>query len=180
MNKPLNVWDDALGNRVVAVPAISLPLTAARADNGAVLTATATGGAMGISRTAGTSLALVGETPTASAATDKALWEILLPNTYVPGNNITVALDAVVTGAGTLTAASTTLAVAAYTEIAGVEAALTVTGSQQFGKTESTYTFTVTGTNLVAGQRIVIEVTMVVTTSAGACTGNLKEVTVTA
>jgi len=159
-----------------------LSLTDAKSDAGVPLTAAAgtPAGAVGVSRTAGTSLVLVGEATSASAKTNKALWELNLPSTYVAGANISVLVNAIVTGSGTLTAASTTITVAAYTEINGIEAALTVSAAQQFDKTGEALTFTVTGTGLVPGQHIAVEVTVLVTTSAGACTGQLNSIALVA
>lgn len=159
-----------------------LPLTDAKADSGIPLTAAAgtPTGAVGVSRTAGTSLQLVGEATSASAKTNKAFWEFDLPQTYVAGADIPVIVNAIVTGSGTLTAASTTITVAAYTEINGVEAALTVSAAQQFDKTGETLTFTITGTGLVPYQHIAIEITMLVTSASGANTGTLNSVAIQA
>ena len=155
-----------------------LPLTDAKADTGIPLTAAAgtPAGAVGIARTAGTSLQLVGEATSASAKTDVALWEFDLPATYVAGANIPVIVNVIVTGTGTLTAASTTITVAAYTEAAGVETALTVSAAQEFDKTGEILTFTITGTGLVPYQHIAIEITMLVTSASGANTGTINSV----
>jgi hypothetical protein len=152
-----------------------LKLTDAKSDAGIALAATASAGAVGVARTAGTSLQLVGEATSASAVTDKAIFEFNLPDTYAAGANIPVTINAVVTGSGTMTAASTTMTVAAYTETNGVEAALTVSAAVQIPKTTAAnLAFTITGTNLVAGQHLVVELSMLVTTSAGACTGYIN------
>ena len=153
-----------------------LILTEAKADTGVPLTATATGGAVGVKRTAGTSLTLDGETASSGAATDKAMWELNLPTTYVAGANVPVIVNANYTGAGTPTAATTTLTVTAYTEVNGVEAALTVSAAQQFTGVATNYTFTITGTGLVVGSHIVIEVTMLVTNAASTNVGHLNSV----
>lgn len=153
-----------------------LALVEAKADTGVSLTATATGGAVGVKRTAGTSLTLDGETASSGAATDKAMWELNLPSTYVPGANIPVIVNANYTGAGTPTAATTTITVTAYTEVNGVEAALTVSAAQQFTGVAANYTFTITGTGLVVGSHIVIEVTMLVTNAASTNVGHINSV----
>lgn len=159
-----------------------LPLTDAKSDAGVPLTAAAgtPAGAVGVARTAGTSLALVGEATSASAKTNKAFWEFNLPSTYIAGSNIPVKINAIVTGSGTLTGASTTIAVAAYTETNGVEAALTVSAAQQFDKTGENLTFTITGTGLTPGQHVAVEVTMLVTSASGANTGQLNSISITA
>ena len=124
----------------------NIPLTDAAADTGVFLTATATAGAMGVQRTAGTSLVLVGEATSGNAKTDKAMWEMCVPASYVPGQALPVTVNANYTGAGTVTAASTTLTLAAYTETNGVEAAIAgVTAAQQFTATATDYMFSIPG-----------------------------------
>lgn len=159
-----------------ASPTRHLGITNAKSDAGVPLTATATAGAMGITRTAGTSLQLNGEATSASAVTDKAMWEFNLPDSYVAGANIPVLVNCATTGSGTLTGASTTITVNAYTEVNGVETALTVSAAQQFNATQGTLTFTITGTGLVAGTAIALEIVMLVTSSLGANTGHVYSV----
>lgn len=160
----------------------NLPLTYARADSGAVLGTTASGGIMGISRTAGTSMTLVGEATSASAKTDKAYLEIAVPDSFVAGSALPVTVNANYTGSGTVTAASTTVALAAYTEAGGVESAIAgITAAQQITGTPTDYVFTIpAAAALVPGQRVLLEVTLVVTTSAGAATGQVNNMAVTA
>lgn len=158
-------------------PGRFLPITSAKSDAGVGLTATATGGAMGVSRTAGTSLRLVGEATSASAVTDKAMWEFSLPDTYVAGAVIPVNANAAIGGTGTITAASCTLALAAYSEALGVETALTVTGgTQQIVAGGGTLSWNVAGTGLVPGSHVALELTMLITTATGANTGQVNEV----
>lgn len=149
-------------------------LTNGKTDPGVPMTATATGGAFGVSRTAGTSLVLAGEVTSSNAKTDKVLWEFNLPDTYVAGTNVPVVINANYTGSGTITGGSTSLTVTAYTETNGVEAALTVSSAQLFTGTATDYTFTITGTGLTPGRHLVVEVAMLVTTSSGANTGQLN------
>lgn len=152
-------------------------LTNGKSDLGVPMTAAAgtPTGTVGISRTAGTSMALTGEATSSSAKTDKVIFEFNLPTSYVAGANVPVTINALATG-GTITGASTTMTVAAYTETNGVEAGLTVSAAQQIPSTATNLVFTVTGTNLVPGQHMVIELTMLVTTSAGAGTGTINSV----
>lgn len=153
-----------------------LNLTSARSDAGATLTASPSAGVMGIARTAGTSLQLIGEATSSNAKTDYAMWEFSLPDSYVAAANIPVTINAIVTGAGTLNAGSTTITLAAYTEVNGVETAITVSAAQAFTKTGGDLVFTITGTGLAPSQRLVFEITMLVTTSAGACTGYINKI----
>jgi hypothetical protein len=151
-------------------------LTDALTDSGVGLSTAPSAGAFGVSRTAGTSLVLTGEATSSSAKTDKALFETNIPTTYQANANIPVTVNANYATTGTVTAASTTISVAAYTEINGVEAALTVSAAQQFTATAANYIFTITGTGLVPGEHISIEVVMLVTTSAGAATGQINSI----
>lgn len=155
-----------------------LSLTEGKSDLGVPMTAAAgtPTGTVGVARTAGTSLTLVGEATSSSAKTNKVIFEFNLPSTYVAGANIPVVVNANYTGSGTVTAASTTITAQLYTETNGVEAAVTTSAAQQFTGTATNYTYTVTGTGLVAGQHVMLELTMLVTTSAGAATGQLNSV----
>lgn len=155
------------------------PLTNGKSDAGVPMTAAAgtPTGTVGVSRTAGTSLTLVGEATSSSAKTDKVLFEFNIPDTYVTGTSIPVTVNASVSGSGTLTAASTTITLAAYSETDGVEAALTVSAAQQIVAAGSNLVFTVTpSTAIVAGRRMVLEITMLVTSSSGANTGVVNAV----
>jgi hypothetical protein len=155
-----------------------LSMTAVRGDSGLVATATpgTPTGTLGIARSAGASLTLNTETTSASAVTDKGLWELNLPDSYVAGANVAVTVGAIVTGAGTLTGASTTLTLAAYTEVGGVETALVVSAAQQFGKTAGNYVFTITGTGLTPGAHIALELIALVTSASGANTGVINSI----
>lgn len=160
-------------------PLRHLPLTSAKSDAGVALTATATGGAMGVSRTAGTSLQLVGEATSSSAKTDKAMWEFVLPDTYNAGAAVGVTANAAISGSGTLTAASCTLALNVYSEVNGVETALTVSPAaaspQQITAAGADINWSITaGNSLAVGARLVAELTMVITSSSGANTGEIN------
>lgn len=158
-----------------------LPLIDAHSDAGVPMTAAAgtPSGTVGVSRTAGTSLVLIGEATSSSAKTNKAIWEFNLPATYVAGANIPVVVNANYTGTGTITAVSTTMTAQLYTEVNGVEAAVTTSAAQQFTGTGTNYTFTVTGTGLVPGQHVMLELVMLVTTASGANTGQINSVSFT-
>jgi hypothetical protein len=159
-----------------------LPLTDVKTDTGLpMITATAATTLPGIARTAGTSMYLTGvATSGASTATTKMLWEFNLPSTYVAGANIPLLVNCAVPTATDVTASTTTMTVAAYTEINGVEAALTVSAAQQIPiTTAATLTFTLTGaaSGLVPGSHVSIELTMAVTTTAGgASSGQVNSV----
>lgn len=155
-------------------------LTDGHSDLGVPLTAAAgtPAGTVGVARTAGTSLTLVGEaTSGAQAKTDKVIFETNLASTYIAAANIPVVVNCNYTGT-VVTAGSTTMTVAAYSEIAGVETALTVSAAQQIPATATNLTFTITGASsgLVPGSHIVVELVMLVTSASGAVTGQINSV----
>ena len=86
---------------------------------------------MGISRTAGSVMKLLGEATSASGVTDKALFDVVLPDSYVAAADIPVIVRTTTTGTGVQTAATTTMTVAAYYESAGTETALTVSAAKR-------------------------------------------------
>lgn len=170
------------GTTFVATSATSptrfMSLTNGKSDLGVPMTAAAgtPSGTVGVSRTAGTSLTLDGEVTSGNAKTDKVIFEINLADSYQAGANIPVVVNCNYTGGGTITAGSTTMTVAAYTETNGVEAALTVSAAQQMAATAGNLTFTITGTSLVPGQHVVVELVMLVTSASGGNTGHINSV----
>jgi hypothetical protein len=155
-----------------------IPLTDAKSDLGVPLTVTAVSGAMGITRVAGSSLQLVGEVASAgSNTTDKAFFEIVLPDTYVAGANISAIVDVSVLGSGTVNATATMVSLAAYTYSNGVETAVSVTPtSQQVSGTAVDYTFVINGGSIVSESRMGLETTLVMHPSSGVITGTINKV----
>lgn len=159
-----------------------LKLTDGKSDAGVPMTAAAgtPSGTVGVARTAGSVLNLFGETTSgAQTVTDKVIFEFSLPDSYNSGTNIPVVVNCVVATATDVTAATTTMTAAFYTESElGVEASKTITAAQRIPLTTAgDLTFTVTGTGLTAGQRVVLELTMAVTTtSGGASFGQINSV----
>lgn len=146
-------------------------------DNGGAIAVGASAGNFGIARTAGTSMVMVGEATSASTKVDKLAVNTSIPNTYVAGAALPVVINAQVTGGGTFVPGSSSLALAAYTVINGVEVALSVSATQQLNAAQQDYTFSVTPpASLPIGTRIVLEPTMTVTSSAGASTGQINSV----
>jgi hypothetical protein len=148
-----------------------LAMTDVLTDAGLPLaTVTASGTTPGIARTAGTSQYLTGvATSGAQTVTTKMLWNFNISASYVAGATIPVVVQCVVPTATDVTASTTTMTVAAYSvSPAGVETSLTVSAAQQIPiTTAAALTFSVTGTGLVGGQRMALELTMAVTTIAG-------------
>jgi hypothetical protein len=68
------------------------------------------------------------------------------------------------------------MTVTPYSEVNGVETALTVTAAVQITKTGGDLAFTITGTGLTPGSHITLELTMLVTSSSGANTGQVNSV----
>lgn len=178
----INAGPTALSQSFVASSAGGLvryqALTQAKSDAGVSLTATATSGAMGVSRTAGTNLDLVGEATSSSAKTDKAMFELNLADSYVAGAAVPITVNCNYTGSGTVTAASTTMTVNAYSEVNGVESALTVTApsSIEIGSTAAPLVYSLSGSGLVPGSHIVVELVMLITSASGANTGQVNAV----
>lgn len=159
-----------------------LLLTTARTDAGVSVTGTATGGAFGVARTAGTSLVLNAETASSGTKTDKAFFEVDLPGGYISGTPLPVVVNAIVNGGGTFTGSTTVMTVTGYSESqSGTEAALTTTVSGS-GATSTTvtsaatnYTFVISGGSaLVPGARIGIGVSMTVVNTVGTNTGAIN------
>lgn len=158
----------------------NLAITAARAPTGVALTATAAAGAFGIARTAGTSLLLVGEATSANSKTDGAMWQTNLPASYVAGADIPVTVNAAIAGTGTLTANSCLMAVAAYTEVNGVETALTVSAAGTINPAGGDMSFTITGTGLQPGSQLAIQTNGTIVSSSGANTLQVRGVSLVA
>lgn len=152
-------------------------LTDVKSASGVPVTATAGAGVPAIMRVAG-AMYIEGEAASGVAATDSGLFELNLPDTYVAGSNVPVIVNASISGTGTFTAASTTVTMAAYTEINGVETALTVSAAQQIIAAGSNLAFTITGTGLTPGAHIVLEFTMTVDSVTGPINGRINSISI--
>ena len=153
---------------------LNLALTNAKSALGVPLTATAgsPSGAVGVSRTAGTSLQLAGEATSGNTKTNAAFFEANLPAGYIGGHDVTLDVNASISGTGTLTAASCLMTPTVYSEgVNGAETAVTVGAAKQIVAAGSTLSFVITGTNLTPGQRLGIGLSMAIVSSSGANTG---------
>lgn len=159
-------------------------LTSGKTDTGVALAVEGSQGAgtFGVARTAGTNLQLDGEATSSNAKTDKVIWEFALPITYKAGTAIPCTINQNYTGSGTVTAGSTTLTVAAYTESNGVETAITgITAAQQMTAAITDLIFTIPASAaLVSGQRIVLELVALVTSASGVNEAQINKVECTA
>lgn len=160
-----------------------LALTNGKSDLGVPMTAAAgtPSGTVGVSRTAGTSLVLTGEaTSGASAKTDKVIFETNVADSYVAGNAIPITVNCNYSGT-VVTAGSTTITVTAYSEVNGVETALTVTppASILIPATAGNLTYSLAAAGLAPGSHIVLELIMLVTSASGNVTGQINSVSLT-
>ena len=127
---------------------------------GAALAAAAVAGVFGYTATLGTFDGLVTEAANNNTKTDAAMYEYVIPPDYIAGQNLTVNVNTTITiGSGTLSAK--TVQVKAYPiTAAGVMSADIGPGAATTiaANTATTTPFTLTGTNLVPGQRVMLEV----------------------
>jgi hypothetical protein len=135
--------------------------------DGTTLSATASAGKFGLAITAGTSEVLNGEAATGNTKTDAAAYEFVLPANYHAGSNLTLTIYAKYSGSGT--AGTKTVAAAAYlTAVDGTQGSTLIATSAQTATTSNAaYAFTVTGTTLVPGSRLLITVTSVMQETGG-------------
>lgn len=172
----------AVGNRYVSVAQLlgapststtglsgfALPLIGFKNADGTTLAASASSGKFGISITAGTSMVLLSEAANSNTKTDTAGVEIVLPASYVAGQNVTVTASTQYTlGSGTV--GTHTLAGAAYlTADNGTQGStLIATSAQSVPSAAGNVTFTITGTSLVPGSRLWLTFTLVIQDTGG-------------
>jgi hypothetical protein len=148
-------------------PVNRLNLMDGRNTNGTALDATGSATNFAISSTPGTSLRLLGASATGVTRTNTAIYSATLPANYIPGRDITLTVNANRTGTGT--AGTNTVDVQAYSvTTTGTQSAdLVTTAAQAITGTAADYAFTVTGTGLVAGDRLLVQV-VTVTQETGA------------
>lgn len=142
-------------------PVNRLNLMNGRNTNGTALDATGSATNFAISSTPGTSLRLLGASATGLTRTNTATYEVTLPSSYIPGRDVILTANANRTGTGT--AGTNTVDFAAY-RIAddGTQGAdLVTTAAQAITATAADYSFIVTGTGLVAGDRLLVQVVTV-------------------
>lgn len=139
-----------------------------RNDDGTVLTASASAGKFGI--TNGThsapALKLVSEVANNNTKTDYMCAVLTLPPGYVAGSNLTISATVSRTGAGT--AGTNTIDVEAYKlgTDGTVGSDLCATAAQNTAATATVRNFTLTGTNLVRGDKLLVFFTVVLQESA--------------
>lgn len=148
-------------------------------SDGTTLAASAAAGKFGLALTAGTSEVLNGEAAQGNTKTDTVAWEIVLPSTYVAGQNLTITVNAAYSGSGT--AGTKTVAAHAYlTANDGTQGSdLVTTSATTISATKTAYAFTVPAAGLAAGARLVITIVGVMQETGGSATLTLAVNSVT-
>jgi hypothetical protein len=146
-----------------------LPLADAKNANGTAITNATSAGAFALSWGSGTVNRLVSENANNSTITDTVGWEFVLPPTYVAGSNITVMVWCYyVLGSGTIGAH--TLKASAYTPASpggALSSNLIATVPQSISTSSGWLNFTITGTTLAPGARMLLLLQMALQDTSG-------------
>lgn len=135
-----------------------------RNPNGTDFATSPGAGVFGITCVAGTNLILVGEAAQNNTKTSVALWEFVVPFDYVAAQNLSCVVNGFHTEAGGTTLTNTVDVEAFEIADAGTQGAdICATAAQALPGSAGDLTFTLTGTSLVPGDRILIRVTSVAT-----------------
>ncbi|NOG73764.1 hypothetical protein [Roseicella sp. DB1501] len=150
--------------------ATTLRLSEFKNTDGSALSAAASAGKFGFGVTLGANFNLVSEAANNNSKTDDAVFEYILPSNYVAGQNLTVTVNAATSGAGTLSVK--TAQVKAFRIAAdgtagadigpGAATAITSGGAD--------IAFTVTGTTLNPGDKVLLQLETVLTETAASAT----------
>jgi hypothetical protein len=155
---------------------VNLPLLGFKNTDGTTLTAAAAAGKFGLSVTFGTSEKLLSESANSNTKTDASITEVVLPPSYVAGQDIALVVNGQVSGAlDTKTVAADARKIAND----GTQSAanLIATAAQALGTDAGDLTFVISGATLNAGDRLGLKLTMVLTESAAAGqTGQINSV----
>lgn len=141
------------------IGARALPLTLFKLVTGTTLPAAATTNVFGYSITLGTSDYLIGEAAQGNTKTDTAIYDLIIPETYVAGQNLIITVNANLTGTGTNNAS--TVAVLAYlNNNDGTQGAnISATSATAITAGGADVPFTITGTTLTAGAKLTLKLT---------------------
>jgi hypothetical protein len=157
------VNDSTLSPSANGLYAMALPLLSARNSDGSVLAAAAAAGKFGVSVTLATSTFLISEAANSNTKTDTAVFDVVLPRSYVAGQNVTITSNVqYVVGAGTV--GTHTVTFHAYrTAAAGTQGAdLVATGAVTVPATATDVTSVITGTTLLPGDRLLVTAVVVI------------------
>jgi hypothetical protein len=176
-------WGGEKNNSALSVAATGIyptavPLHLGRNSDGSALAAAAASGKFGQTITLGTSDFLITEAANSSTKTDTVLFDVVLPASYVAGQNITITANVqYVLGSGTI--GTHTVTFHAYrTAKDGTQGAdLVATGAVSVPATATDVTSVITGTTLLPGDRLALTAVMVIQDSGGSnITGQLNSV----
>ena len=135
---------------------IQLGLTSSRNKDGTVITATPGSGLFSVSSTVGSTLTLIGQNSKSATITSDSIWEWSTPPAYIAGQNLTVTVNAVAAGTGTNGAS--TIGVTAYSiNNTGTFSANIGPATQNLGTVAADYAFVITGTSLVASEKVLLD-----------------------
>lgn len=145
----------------------SVPLMLMRNTDGTVVDATGAAGTFHIASTPGTSLGLAGADAKSATITSDGITEFVMPSTYVAGSAFSVVINALIAGTGT--PGTKTLVPKVYAVATdGTQGSNLGPVAQNMTTSAADYTFAVTGTNVTAGKRILIEAEAVLQETGGA------------
>jgi hypothetical protein len=158
--------------------ATNLPLIGAKNADGTTLAASAASGKFGLALTFGTSEVLVTEAANNNAKSDAAIFEYVLPASYVAAQDITLTVQQqIVIGSGTLSVKTLTPDVRKKAVDGTISAASIASAAQNMTNAAGDLAFTITGTTLSPGDLLMIELTAAITeTAASAVTAKIQSV----
>lgn len=144
-----------------------IPLSSGMNGDGSALAAAAGAGVFGLVPNGTTSFGLKGESAVSNTKTDTALFEVVLPPTYIAGSNVALIANANYAGAGTA-GASKSLTLTAYKigDDSTDGANLIATAAATLTTTAADNSFVITGTTLKPGDRLLIKAVMVLQETA--------------
>ncbi len=147
---------------------IRVPLLSAKNSDGSVLAAAASAGKFGVTITLGTAEYLVTEAANSNTKTDIALFELVLPNTYAAGDDLTLTVNTeYVLGSGTV-GTHTLDAEAFLGDDDGTSGAdLIAVAAQTVPATATELEWTIPGDTLQPGARVVLRLTLVIQDTGG-------------
>lgn len=107
---------------------------------------------------------LAGTVSNNNAKTNDVLYDIVLPNDYIAGTNVTVRIAAgYATSGGTVSLATVDIVAGLATDAGAAGADICTTAAQTIAATTDEYAFTLTGTTLTPGCRLAIKATVAIT-----------------
>ncbi len=160
--------DSTIAPAVNGLYATALPILSARNTDGSALAAGAAAGTFGVTVSLATATYLVSQAANSTTVSPIALFDIVLPRNYVAGQNITVTINCnYVLGGGTI--GTHTINANAYrTANDGTEGADMINVSAgSVAATAGDVTFSIAGTTLSPGDRILLKAAMVIQDTAG-------------